>query len=372
MVSQTTKVKGRDPVKREEILSYIRERVLNGVWKPGDKLPPRTWFEQKFDAAPLTVQRTFQILIDDRVLESEKRIGTKVSARQPHLSRYGVILYGTRELESVFSQVLVKAANAVAKKKQADIEHFFVLGLHKDAEDYKRLLYGIENKLFAGLFFATTPSSLEGTPIVKNDLPKVAIGNSSARFPDITMVNFNTQSLVPEVLRYFSESRCRNIAAILSGESNSLKECEDFRKRATGFGLECPSGYVMEISAVSPLQVKPLVHLLFSRYNTRPPEGLYVGDDNFLPHVIDVLNRKFGTDAGKKVKLVSQVNFPQLVKYDYPVKFFGFDLVGMFGQCIDAMTPENGNDRKNIRNFLIDPIEDSASKYHITKKEGIR
>lgn len=371
MVLPTNKAKGRDPVKREEILSYIRGQVLSGAWKPGEKLPPRTWFEQKFDAAPLTVQRSFRILIDDKVLISEKRIGTRVSLRQPHLSRYGVLLYGSRKLESVFSQVLVKALDKVAGELKIDVDCFFVLGLTKNAEDYQRLLYGIENSLFAGLFFATIPNSLAGTPIVCNTLPKMAIGRPEASFPGLPTIDLDTDSVLTEVLRYFSKSGCRRIAAVLAGEKSSLEHCRAFRKEAEEFGLEAPPGNVLELSAVSPFQVRPLMHLLFSPDNRRMPEGLYIGDDNFLPHVIDILRERFGADAEKKVKLVSQVNFPRLTDYDFPVKFFGFDLADMFARSIRAMREF----RRNLKEPLplsLKPIEDFSMDQHTTKKEGTR
>lgn len=372
MVSQKIKTKGRDPVKREEILSYIRERVHRGIWRPGDKLPPRTWFEQQFDAAPLTVQRTFQILIDDKVLCSEKRIGTRVSLRQPHLSRYGVILYGTRKLESMFSQVFIKTLEQVAEKEEIDIDCFFVLGLTKDAEDYRRLLYGIENGLFAGLFFATIPNSLANTPAVCNDLPKIAIGHPSREFPELPTINLDTEGVVTEVLRYFSKCGCRRIAAILSGENSHLENCVSFQKKAAEFGLDAPAGYVLELSAVSPFQVRPLTHLLFSPDNSQPPEGLYVGDDNFLPHVIDILRERFGDDAEQKVKIVSQVNFPRISKYDFPVKFFGFDLADLFLRCIKTMRELRKNAQPTPA-LLFEPMEDSATMdSHTTKKEGTR
>ena len=367
MVSQTIKTKGRDPVKRGEILSYIRERVRSGIWKPGDKVPPRTWFEQKFAAAPLTVQRTFQILIDDKVLFSEKRIGTRVSLRQPHLTRYGAILYGTRKLESMFSRVLVKAIEQISREEELDIDSFFVLGLTKDAEDYRRLLYGIENGLFAGLFFATIPNSLANTPVVCNDLPKIAIGHSSAHFPGLLTIDLDTQGVVMEVLRYFAENGSRRIAAILAGENSRLESCASFREKAEEYGLEVPEGNVLELSAVSPFQVRPLMHLLFSPDNSRPPEGLYVGDDNFLPHVIDILRERFGPDAEQKVKVVSQVNFPKITDYDFPVKFFGFDLAALFLRSIRAMR-DFRNRQQTASALLFKPMDDS----HITRKEGTR
>lgn len=367
VVSQTVKTKGRDPVKRGEILSYIRERVRSGVWKPGDKLPPRTWFEQKFAAAPLTVQRTFQILIDDKVLFSEKRIGTRVSLRQPHLARYGVILYGTRKLESMFSRVLVKAIEMASKEEKIDVDCFFVLGLTKDAEDYRRLLYGIENGLFAGLFFATLPISLKNTPVVCNDLPKIAIGHSSDHFPGLLTIDLDTQGVVTEVLQYFAGNGCKRIAAILSGEKTCLENCRKFHQEAEKYGLEAPAGNVLELSAVSPFQVRPLMHLLFSPDNRRPPEGLYVGDDNFLPHVIKILRERFGAEAENKVKLVSQVNFPRLVNYDFPIKFFGFDLADLFLRSIHTMREFQKKPQKKPT-ILFNLMDET----HIIKKEGTR
>ena len=73
----------------------------------------------------------------------------------------------------------------------------------------------------------------------------------------------------------------------------------------------------------------------------------------------------------KKVKLVSQVNFPRLTDYDFPVKFFGFDLADMFARSIRAMREFRRNLKEPLPQSL-KPIEDFSMDQHTTKKEGTR
>ena len=121
-MEQILKKRGRDPVKREELIGYIREQVVSGLWLPEAKLPPRTWFEQKFAAAPATVQKAFEILCGEGVLFSEPRRHTRVSGTPPHLAHYGLVLYGTAERENLYSRSLIRAAELLRQRRKLRLD----------------------------------------------------------------------------------------------------------------------------------------------------------------------------------------------------------------------------------------------------------
>lgn len=198
--------RGRDPVKRDEMLCYIRGQIHSGVWGVGAKLPSRKWFEKMFAASPTTVQQTFERLHSERVLESEPRKGTRVSLYPPHLTRYGLVLYGSKKLENIFSRTIVRAAEILRRERGLNLQIYFDLDCRIDEPDHLELLYGVENQLFAGLFFASSPKNLLGSPIVeKEGIPRVFMSSAGANLKGVE-VDINHPRLEYRAIEYLAEA----------------------------------------------------------------------------------------------------------------------------------------------------------------------
>lgn len=326
--------RGRDPVKRDEMLCYIRGQVQSGVWGVGAKLPSRKWFEKTFAASPTTVQQTFERLHAERVLESEPRKGTRVSLCPPHLTRYGLVLYGSKKLENIFSRTIVRAAEILRRERGLNLQIYFDLDCRIDEPDHLELLYGVENQLFAGLFFASAPKNLLGSPIVeKEGIPRVFMSSAGEKLKGVE-VDINHPLLEYRTIQYLAEAGARRIAILQPASGPNPARKSRLLQLADSFGLELARDHYLELHSSAPCFVPPVVEMMFHRRNRECPDGLFIGDDNFLPYALEGLERALGSEAARQVKVVSHANYPQENKPDFPVKFFYINVLALLERAI--------------------------------------
>ena len=337
-MTKSEKRRGRPPVQREEMLHFIRKQVVTGVWEPGFRLPPRTWFEQKFSAAPATVQKAFEILCAEGVLKSEPRKYTCVDEAPPHLNRYGLVLYGTEKQENLFSRSLVQAAELLRRREGRNLEVFFDLDCRQDSPDHRELVYGVEHHLFAGLFFASYPKRLLGTPILNvPGLPRVMFSQPSSQLPELIALDLPPERLAERALAYLAARGARRIAVLLPATKPQPDRRELILRRASALGLECPPDYCLELYSDGAPLVTPVVELLFNRRNRERPDGFLVGDDNFLPYALAGLRRALGAEAAG-VRVVSHANYPDTAQSpELPVKFFYVNVLEILKRGIELI-----------------------------------
>lgn len=78
-------------IKQNKIYQVIRQEILRGVWKPGEKLPTETEYAQKFHIARNTLRAGLKKLEDEGFIERYKSKGTfvrlpKVSQEEKNIS----------------------------------------------------------------------------------------------------------------------------------------------------------------------------------------------------------------------------------------------------------------------------------------------
>jgi DNA-binding transcriptional regulator YhcF (GntR family) len=57
------------------LVRWLRARVLGGVWRPGQPLPPARALARRLQVSAPTAQRAYQILIDEGLVEARLRRG---------------------------------------------------------------------------------------------------------------------------------------------------------------------------------------------------------------------------------------------------------------------------------------------------------
>ena len=349
----------REPVKREELLQHVRSRVLSGEWAPGALIPPRAWFIRRFGVSSLTVQRAFEILQRDGVLVANGRKGTRVSAKPPHLGRYGLVLYGTPKLESLFCRTLVHAAEQLREQENCDIRFYFERSGWNLNPDYQALLEDIQDQNLAGVFFAAAPYRLRGTPVLDQPgLPRVGVMQTD--FPDLQSclpLDTGSTRLIDRALSFIAGRGTRNLAVLTT---NAATEPALDRYR-----LNCPPELYHVFSSGAPALCESVVRLIFSPYYTRQPEALFVGDDNLLPHVLHALETTLGPEAARNVLVVSHGNYPLEQHYDFPIHYFMIDVpellrrgLGIIDDLRAGRTPRSGK-------IDILQAEDPLKSHHI-------
>ncbi len=326
-VSPPGKRQGREPFKREELLEYVRDKVVSGQWEPEALIPPRTWFEKKFDASSLTVQRAFEVLLNDGVLVANGRQGTRVSRVPPHLGRYGLVLYSTSKLESMFCRTLVRVANGLQEEKGCDIRVFFELNGSHETSDYPALLEAVRTRSLAGLFFAAQPYQLLETPILDDPtLPRVAIMGKTGRTAGVIPLTTGSDELYSRALRYIAGQNCRTLAILMSSSTMDpeVERGRELHLRASveALNMHCPPEFYHVFQAGAPSFCASVVRLLFTGREANVPDSILVGDDNLLPHVITALRAMLGEERARRITLVSHGNYPLAQAHDFPVKYF--------------------------------------------------
>ena len=325
---------GRNPVRRDDIVGSIRKQILTGVYGPGQRLPPRIWFEEYFQTTPVTIQRAFQILMDEGVLYSAGRHGTFVSLRPPHLARYALLLYGRAEAPNCFCATLQRAVQKLRSRRNLRIDCIFGLdsGSEEDLEQIQRLSYQVENHLYAGIIFAANPFRLAHTPIVTfPGVPRVAFMTEQL-YPQCTIFCPEEMELNRQALRYLADLGKHEVAALLPGFPERRRRLINFAE----FGLNCRPEHLHFLPSPMSLLGESLIRLLWAPDRTRTPEAIFCGDDNLLPGVIRGLREALG-DRAREIPIVSHANFPLAGEYDLPVQFFGYDLVAFLEQAIQVI-----------------------------------
>lgn len=65
-----------DMTSYQRIADSLRQRLIEGQWQPGQRLPPERELCEQFDVSQITVRRALQILVEDNLVERRQGAGT--------------------------------------------------------------------------------------------------------------------------------------------------------------------------------------------------------------------------------------------------------------------------------------------------------
>ena len=69
----------------DQILEILIERIVNGVYPPGSKLPPENQLREEFNVSRSTIRTAVSRLEDRKLVHRQRGVGTYIS-RQPNIS----------------------------------------------------------------------------------------------------------------------------------------------------------------------------------------------------------------------------------------------------------------------------------------------
>lgn len=108
---------GRAPRVTEEAIDKIRERIVSGLWGPGDRLPKETELAAELGLSRNSLREAVRALSQLRVLEVRQGDGTYVSSLEPDLLLESTgfishLLLGDTEIELYEVRRILEAAAA--------------------------------------------------------------------------------------------------------------------------------------------------------------------------------------------------------------------------------------------------------------------
>ncbi len=330
-ISQKVSRKGRPPVAQHQVFAALHKRIITGDLEPADRLPTRRELGETFNVGLPAVQRALEFLIKDGFVVSRGTHGTFVSDNPPHISRYGLVFedgisnnpdYPTPH----FWPILSRSATRISQRLGKPIEIYNGITGDKNAATLAKLLKDVKLHRLAGLIVSNPLSHLNHYSVYQNSgMPTVTMAISKMDFP-FHRIHMDYFSLFDRALNYLREKGCKRIALLrntrICGEVESAIH-QAIKKN----NVIIPTYWDQKITAGSADTATNLMHLLFSEIQTIQPDGLFVADDSFFPHVVKGLkglNVKVGFEPDD-VKIVAHCNFPIAEKQLFEIKRIGFD-----------------------------------------------
>ena len=335
--SRRAKPNGRPPAKRNQVLDYLRQRIIAGKLAPDAPLPSQQVLRQRFRTGADTVQEALRVLQAHGFIEAKPRRGTFVVPHPPHLSHHALI-FPLPEKQMWESQFYRAIRDEAARMEAPDCRFscFFNIGDRVEMADYGCLISDIKAHRLAGAVFAFNPLVLPGhldllKELTAHGMPSVAIAlpgptlSCPTVYPDLN-------SFTSKALQYLTSRGRRRIAHIVlasetSGEDPIPSAISDARR---AFNLDPSVPWIQGVHPSAPAWARQAVRLLFHGDPKNRPNALIIHDDNLVPMATQGL-ADLGLMGG--IEVVALANFPWPTPSAVPAKRLGFDIAEMMRVC---------------------------------------
>lgn len=332
MVSKrkTARTKGaaRPAVRLAEVTELLRQRIISGKLRPGDRVPTHAELMARLQVGKTTVQRAFERLAADGFIVTRGRAGTTVAARPPHLHRTALVFpYSEEQLPGsrFFAGLRQEAARLTATVGHELVPYFGLDNWHGNPT-YERLQADVESGRIGAIIYAASPGALVGSPLLENPICPM-VGIMAARnvyvpwlpaiYPDL---GAGRRMALQEAVRS-GRTRIGRVAPPQSLQS----WLGDFAAAANDQGLTCLPHWEQFADTTSPVTLRHAMLCLMRLPAEDRPEVLIIEDDNLVEDTVAGLVAA-GVRMPQDLLLVAHGNYPCLPVSAVPVTWVGFDL----------------------------------------------
>ncbi len=332
-------------MKSEIIAKELRQQILKGRLKPGERIPGRSELVSDYKASLGTIQRAINTLIDDGFLVSKGTFGTQVSRMPPHLHTYGLAI-PQPSTESWDSFWLTMSEVAAKYDVEGNIRFNIYRGLVSEGKnsDYQKLVYDINCNCISGLVILGAGNIREGVFIRDPSVPTVLF-EEQLHEPQLSSVCCDYDSFIEKSVSELAE-RGRKKIAFLSNIRFSLDRISYYHRQLSNAGLNSRPRWIQAIGTdnYSLPWTKNLIELMMNGTEGERPDGLIIANENHLSFAAEGIASS-GLVIGKDIDVVSHANFPLVHPSPSGVIRIGFDCKTLLSSCIENIT-EIRNGRK--------------------------
>jgi DNA-binding transcriptional regulator YhcF (GntR family) len=307
----------RPPVEQDRIVAYIRAQIRDGHLPPGARVPGRLELIDRFQVSAMTVQRAFDRLLADGFVEVRGRRGTFVCAAPADRHLFVLAFPQAQERPMRFWSVLAEVARDLVAPPDR-LKLLYEVDQHTGSAGYAELLEDVRQRRIAGIFFATDPFLIAGTPILTEPgVPRIAIAEGKSKYVSHSL-NLG-QAMLPRAVAWLAgRGRRRLVHLNLPGAHRP----GEFARLLAAHGLACPPWAEQGLTQSGAAWAEQLTLLLFALPPDQRPDGLVIGDDHLTDAVCRALLRLGLTAADLDV--VTHCNFPEPPPA-FPVTRLGYD-----------------------------------------------
>jgi len=327
--------------KQLSVVAELRTKIVQGVFPPGGKLPTRAELERYFGVSAATLQGAMDHLSRDRFIESKGRSGTFVVKTPPWLSTYALLMADHPSANaSQFWTAILNEAYKLDKIGKTRLPVFYGFGpMHlrpDDFVDYYSIIEDVRAHRLGGLIFVTNPDYFEGTPIVSERIPSVAVKTASALgipgvYPDMV-------ALVEQSLDYLQALGRRRVAvAGLDLSFTGRYTPQRLQAAIESRGMVTRPFWNLQLESVRPQGVQACANLLM--HCTERPDAIVIADDNLVPNFTAGLLAS-GVRIPDDLEIVAHANFPWPTQSMAPARRIGFDIHRLLEMCIEILAAQ--------------------------------
>lgn len=325
------------------IAGELRRGIISGTLAPGARLPTRNELEQRYATTRMTVQKALaQLERDGYVVSRRGRAGTFVSARPPHLGRFGLVFPERRSFgspEAGIYNAMVLASRGLEQDGKATFTVYLdELGQEGSAE-FARLVEDVRLERLAGLIFAHPARTLEKTrlwPFLADGRMPCAVLESAApsvggwlRFEEDIVLSAKAVARLKAV--------GRERVAVLFGSQAYINVPEAWDAACREFGLEVRRCRFQAVPLGSPQWARNAAELLMLAKPALRPDALVIADDNLVKWATLGL-QDAGVRVPEDVLVIAHTNFPLYPPASVPVERLGFDIRRLLRGGVDLIT----------------------------------
>lgn len=328
-------------MRRNDIEDALKAAIRTGTYPAGSRIPSRRTLLTTLKVSPITLQAALDHLAEQGYVVPRGRHGTFVADLPPNRTRYALV-FADRPGEGPWNRfwsVIHREGLAWRDAQERRFIPYFCSGNDQDSSDRLRLRTDVEEGRLAGILFVTPPWFLDGSPVLSHDIPRVFMGNDpgdAVRFAGSCLSFGEHDGILQRVFAAFREAGCRRVAGLIDlhrteYERTYLQECQ-----RAGLGSHRNWWIGLTTHQAGAASARSVARLLLDRAPQDRPDGLFIGDDNLVPHataaIADLELRVPGD-----LTVIGHANFPNPTPAQVPCGRFGVDAVELLASALDEL-----------------------------------
>lgn len=347
-------------MKRDEIVKYLKNRILSEDIAPGSFLPFRSDLIKECEASNVTVQNAINRLTADGFLRSCGSKGIMVSVYPPHKYRIGVLLPASSWPEKNFDTkwFAVEQALDIIEKDGSHIS-FARYRVSKEMsqhdDELKKLSNALSDSLLAGVI---VPFSLpDGLLLPLDGYPVVQHEPRNAKVIRAVSFNHNYIAMAEMAVNKLLECGAKKISVIMGAEMPAFFIREIEKVLLNHKGISTKKEWIQSLSNTSRgiAWAENLLKLMFCSELKERPDGLVILNENLLKPIIETLH-DLDMVIGKNIHICCHSNIPTMSQVSDKIHFLAFDWCEIFRKSIWCINRFRKLDESYFgREFLLPP-----------------
>lgn len=324
--------------KTREVHTELRTRIVDGRYRPGERLPTFDEMEREFDVSRMVLQQAVGKLRTEGFVRTFHRKGLFVADAPPHLCRVALVFAGSPETPdwSRMSTAMVNETKRL-EREHPDWQFHVLEGARNGPDGVGPNLLALEADIrahrVAGVIFAPRTFDLAQRPALADPaVPKVFICAPEVLVQP-PIVGVDSTALYRRALARLVGKGRRRIAILHMADTT--KEI-DHAALFGEFGLELHRPWLQWVGRSHPQFAESIVSLLLDYPAPERPDGLIIADDNLIEYAAAGIAGS-GLRVGSELDVIAHCNWPWPLPSVLPMERIGFDATDILRRAIECV-----------------------------------